>query len=208
QSNGAPSGKGRAKSVIMIFNCGAPSHIDLWDPKPDAPDNVRGPFKPIATNVSGIRISELLPRLARQADRYAVVRTVHHHQFNHNAGMYGSIAGRPYPFDSPLINPPRTDYPSFGTLIGWLAQRDGYSGPLPPYVIPPAPHCDSTAYITPGQFGGCLGARFDPLVLGRDPNSPAFRLANVSLDAGVTQARLQQRRSLLANVDACSGAAC
>src|SRR5207248_2061119 len=67
------SGKAKAKSVILIFNCGAPSHIDLWDPKPDAPDNVRGPFKPIATNVAGIRVSELLPRLARQADRYSIV---------------------------------------------------------------------------------------------------------------------------------------
>src|SRR2546423_10902115 len=68
----------RARSVILIFNCGAPSHLDLLDPKPSAPREVRGPFSPIATAVPGLRLSELLPRLARQARRYSVVRTVHH----------------------------------------------------------------------------------------------------------------------------------
>src|SRR5688572_9877901 len=65
--------KQRAKSVILIFNCGAPSHIDLWDPKPNAPDTVRGPFQPIATNVPGIQISELLPRMTQRADKLAIV---------------------------------------------------------------------------------------------------------------------------------------
>src|SRR5205085_1866887 len=78
-----PSPKGKAKSVILIFNCGAPSHIDLWDPKPDATDTVRGEFKPIATNVPGIQVSELMPRLAQRADKLAVVRSVHHTQSSH-----------------------------------------------------------------------------------------------------------------------------
>src|SRR5439155_20057447 len=136
------------RSVILIFNAGAPSHIDLWDPKPEAPDSVRGEFRPIATNVPGIRVSEMLPRMAQRADRLAIVRSVHHRHTAHNAGMYWSIVGRPYRVDNTLINPTRTDYPSFGTLVGWLAQRDGYSAALPPYVITPAPHCDSTVYIT------------------------------------------------------------
>lgn len=191
----------RAKSVILIFNCGAPSHIDLWDPKPEAPSEVRGLFSPIATNVPGIRVSELLPRLARRADRYAIVRTVHHRHGGHNAGMYWSIVGRPYRIDSTLINPSRADYPSFGTLVGWLAQRDGYSAALPPYVITPAPHCDSTAYITPGQFGSCLGARYDPLVLNADPNARNFEVPNLHLTPEVTSARLSERRSLLDSLD-------
>ena len=70
------AGRGKAKSVILIFNCGAPSHLDLWDMKPDAPDTIRGLLRPIATNVPGIRISELLPALAQRADKYAIVRTV------------------------------------------------------------------------------------------------------------------------------------
>src|SRR5437763_14915465 len=85
----------KAKSVILIFNAGAPSHIDLWDLKPQAPENVRGPFTPIATNVPGIQISELLPRLAQRADKYCIVRTVHHRQTQHNTGMYWSIVGQP-----------------------------------------------------------------------------------------------------------------
>jgi hypothetical protein len=201
ESSRGATGKGKAKAVILIFNCGAPSHIDLWDMKPDAPENVRGPFGPIATNVAGIQISELLPRLAQQADRYAVVRTVHHRHLNHNTGMYWSIVGRPYPIDSTLINPTRMDYPSFGTLTGWLAQRDGYSGSLPPYVITPAPHCDSIAYVTPGQFGGCLGARCDPFVLNSDPNAANFRVPNISLADWMTAPRLGDRQALLGQLD-------
>lgn len=198
---GRMAGRGKAKAVILIFNAGAPSHIDLWDPKPDAPDSVRGPFQPIATNVNGIRVSELIPRLAQRADRYSIIRTVHHTHGGHNAGMYWSIVGRPYRIDSTLINPSRTDYPSFGTLVGWLARRDGYSSPLPPYVITPAPHCDSTAYITPGQYGSCLGATHDPLVLNADPNARDFQVPNLGLAPGVSPVRLEERRSLLGSLD-------
>ena len=200
-ASGVTNGRGRAKSVIMIFNSGAPSHIDLWDPKPEAPDTVRGPYKPIATNIAGIRISELLPRLARHADKYSIVRTVHHTHTQHNSGMHWSIVGRPYRLDSTLINPSHTDIPSFGTLVGWLAQRDGYSSPLPPYVITPAPHCDSTVYITPGQYGGCLGAKYDPFVLNGDPNSASFRLSGIAPHESNTSVRLGDRRALLGRMD-------
>ena len=89
------------------------------------------------------------------------------------------------------------DHPSFGTLVGWLAQRDGYSGAVPPYVITPHPHCDSTVYITPGQYGGCLGVKYDPFVLNADPALPNFRVQNLQLDAGLSSERLQQRLGLL-----------
>jgi hypothetical protein len=196
--------RGKARSVILIFNCGAPSHLDLFDPKPDAPDNVRGLFRPIDTCVPGVRVTELLPRLASQAHRFAVVRTVHHRHTQHNSGMYWSIVGRPYRVDDTLINPSRTDYPSFGTLVGWLARRDGYSGPLPPYVITPRPHCDSFVYITPGQFGGCLGARYDPFVLNSDPNAPHFNVPNLGPGNGVTAGRIAGRRSLEGALDSSS----
>ncbi len=188
---------GRAKSVILIFNCGAPSHIDLWDLKPHATDTVRGPYKPIATSAPGVEISELLPRLARHAHRFSIVRSVHHSHGSHNSGMYWSIVGRPYPRDDTLINPSRNDIPSFGTLTGWLARRDGYSGALPPYVITPAPHCDSTVYLTPGQFGGCLGANHDPFVLNSDPNAANFSVPNLAPVEGITSQRREDRRSLL-----------
>ena len=191
----------RAKSVILIFNCGAPSHIDLWDMKPEATDTVRGPFQPIDTNVPGIQISELLPRLAQRADKLAIVRTVNHRHGGHNSGMYWSIVGRPYPIDSTLINPSRRDYPSFGTLVGWLSQRQGYNGPLPPYVITPAPHCDSLVYLTPGQYGSCLGARYDPFVLNSDPNARDFKVPDLSPLSGFGAERWGDREALLQRMD-------
>lgn len=196
-----PPRRSKARSVILIFNCGGPSHIDLWDPKPDAGDDIRGPFRAIRTNVSGIRVSELLPRMSKLADKYAIVRSVHHSHQGHNSAMYWSIVGRPYGIDSTLINPSRTDLPSLGTLVGWLAQRDHYSGALPPYVITPAPHCDSTAYITPGQYGGCLGPKHDPFVLNTDPNAPDFKVRDISLVDGVPARRLEARQSLLREID-------
>src|SRR5438105_493001 len=192
-----PSDGAKAKSVILIFNCGAPSHIDLWDMKPEATDTVRGEFKPIATNVPGIHVSELMPRLAERTDKLAIVRSVHHTQSSHNSGMYYSIVGRPYRIDNTLINPSPTDYPCFGTLVGWLAQRDGYTGAVPPYVITPEPHCDSKVYITPGQFGGCLGSKYDPLVLNADPNADDFKVRNLRLNEELTTERLGERSKLL-----------
>jgi Protein of unknown function (DUF1501) len=187
----------KAKSVILIFNCGAPSHIDLWDMKPEATDTVRGEFKPIATNVPGIQVSELMPRLAQRTDKLAIVRSLHHTQSSHNSGMYYSIVGRPYRIDNTLINPSPTDYPCFGTLVGWLAQRDGYTGAVPPYVITPEPHCDSKVYITPGQFGGCLGSKYDPFVLQADPNADDFKVHNLRLNDELTTERLGERSKLL-----------
>lgn len=191
----------RAKSVILIFNCGAPSHIDLWDMKPEAPEEVRGTFRPIETNVPGIQISELMPEVAKRADLLAIVRTVHHTHGGHNSGMHWSIVGRPYRIDSTLINPGRADVPSFGTLAGWLALQEGYSAPVPPYVITPFPHCDSTQYLTPGQFGGCLGSRYDPFVLNADPAAKNFRVPGLQRDEAISPERLDDRRALLSSLD-------
>lgn len=196
-----PARSGKARSVIMIFNCGGPSHLDLWDPKPHATDAVRGPFETIGTSVGGITVTEMIPKLAQRMDKLALVRTVHHSHSGHNAGMYWSIVGRPYKRDDTLINPGPGDYPSFGTLVSWLAQRDGYSGAVPPYVITPYPHCDSTVYITPGQFGGCLGVKYDPYVLDADPNAGDFRVCNLGLQEGMTTERLRERIDLFEHFD-------
>jgi hypothetical protein len=146
-----------------------------------------------------------MPHVAKHADKLAIVRTVHHRHTQHNSGMHWSIVGRPYRVDSTLINPSRTDVPSFGTLVGWLTYRDGYQGALPPYVITPSPHCDSMAYITPGQFGGCLGAKYDPLVINSNPNSPKFKVSGIGLSEGLTTERLTERRTLLDQFEAISG---
>ncbi len=195
-----PNRAAKAKRVILIFNPGAPSHIDLWDPKPAAPDNIRGQFKAIPTSVPGIQFSELLPDLASRMKRLAVVRTVSHNHAQHNSGMFWSIVGRPYRIDNTLINPSRTDLPCLGTLVGWLAQRDGYSGSVPPYVITPFPHNDGP-YVTPGQFGSCLGARYDPFVLRADPNAEGFEVPDFRRVEGVTQERFAARMQLLGEID-------
>src|SRR5438874_6995966 len=126
--------------------------------------------------------------------------TVHLSHTQHNSGMHWSIVGRPYRVDSTLINPSRDDCPSFGTLVGWLAQRGGHSPVVPPYVITPAPHCDSTVYLTPGQFGGCLGAMYDPLVFNPDPRAGAFKSTFGGKESPGGD-RLGERRGLLARLD-------
>ncbi len=194
----------RAKSVILIFNGGAPSHIDLWDPKPNAPSETRGPFSTIRTSVPGIHVSELLPKMAKRMHRLALIRSVHHQHSSHNAGMHWANVGRPYRVDSTLIHPSRTDLPGVGSLVGWLAQRDGFSAGVPPYVITPFPTCDSKLYITPGQDGACLGPRFDPFVLDDDPNAPAFKVRDLSLLAEVSKARFEERVALLGNIEGLS----
>ena len=107
----------RAKSVILIFNCGAPSQHDLWDMKPQAASEIRGEFQPISTNVAGIQISELLPQLAKRTDKLAIVRTVHHQHGGHNAGMYWSIVGRPYR----IVATAELPIAQLQKLIRWLA---------------------------------------------------------------------------------------
>ncbi|MFT5469893.1 MAG: hypothetical protein ACI8UO_005016 [Verrucomicrobiales bacterium] len=189
--------KAKAKSVILIFNDGAPSHLDLWDPKPNAPPEIRGEFSTIRTNVPGIHVSELLPEMAKRMDKLAIVRSVHHEHSSHNGGMHWATVGRPYRVDSTLITPSATDLPCLGTLVGWLAQRDGFSGAIPPYVITPQPHCDSRKYETPGQFGGCLGVQFDPFVLGVDPNADDFSVESLALNKDVSHGRFDQRLGLL-----------
>ncbi|MEI7702060.1 MAG: DUF1501 domain-containing protein [Planctomycetia bacterium] len=196
-----PSPLAKAKSVILIFNCGAPSHTDLWDMKPLAPAEIRGEFRPIETSVSGIEISELLPRLATRMKDLSIIRSVHHNHGGHNSGMYWSTVGKPYRIDSTLINPSRADIPCFGTLVSWLAQRDGYTGSVPPYVITPFPHCDSTKYLTPGQFGGCLGSRFDPFVLNADPAAKGFQVPGLRLDKAMDSERLTSRILLLDHME-------
>lgn len=198
------SGPGKAKSIILIFNGGAPSHIDLWDPKPDAGSETRGEFSPIRTNVPGTHISELLPRMAKRMDKVALIRSVYHGHSSHNGGMHWANTGRPYRVDSTLINPSRTDLPGVGTMVGWLAAKDGYAKGVPPYVITPFPTCDSKLYLTPGQFGGCLGPRYDPFVLDDDPNAATFKVKNMGLDSSLTPARLQQRLGLLQSISASS----
>src|SRR5437773_1820491 len=111
---------GRARSCIVLFNYGGPSHIDTFDLKPDAPPEIRGEFRPAATRVPGVSICEHLPRLARVADRYTIVRSVNHIDNDHAVGTYLALTGYPHPRSRPLgVEPPASpqDLPSLGSVV-------------------------------------------------------------------------------------------
>src|SRR5207237_1414336 len=123
----APGTFGRAKSCILLFNYGGPSHLDTLDLKPDAPAEIRGEFRPMATRVPGMSICEHLPRLARVADRYAVLRSVNHIDNDHAVGTYLALTGYPHPRSRPLgVEPPASasDMPSLGSILSKVRPAD------------------------------------------------------------------------------------
>jgi len=185
----------KAKRVVMIFHCGGPSHLDLWDPKPDAPSEIRGSFLTIPTRVPGVRFSELLPELAGINNQLAMIRTVNHQHTQHNSAMCWSITGRPYRLDSTLINPGPTDFPSLGSIVSHLTQKEPQKPGVAPYVITPFPSCDSYVYLTPGHFGGCLGKHADPFILNLDLSIP-FMKNPFSGDSEKTGISLQDKMTL------------
>jgi uncharacterized protein (DUF1501 family) len=187
----------RPKSVILVFCTGAPSHLDTFDPKPDAPAEFRGEFQTIATPVAGLRVCEHLPRLAARAKKYAVVRSMAHREYNHLVATHHVLTGHPQPgafFDKVAS---RDDWPSYASALNHLRpRRDGIPTGvnLPTFLV-------EGPLTWPGQHAGFLGPRFDPWQLTRDPNAPDFRMDDVRLAPGLEVSRLNDRRALLAEVD-------
>src|SRR5262249_34263575 len=162
--------KATARSCILLHQFGGPSHLDTFDPKPDAPAEVRGPFGLLPTSVPGVRFTEHLPRLARLLDRFALVRSVYHRTSSHNSAAYYSLTGH-----QPLIaiapsNASATDVPAYGSLVASLdaqgqGRRQGEARPgVPPFVSLPTMIADGP-FRTPGEFAGFLGKAYDPLFL-------------------------------------------
>ena len=132
---GPTGGFGKAKACILVFNYGGPSHLDTWDLKPDAPPEIRGEFKPAATRVPGLAITEHLPRLGALANRYAILRSVTHRDNDHAIGAYLALTGYSHPKHAILgIEPPATpqDMPSLGSVLSKLRPRTGRSSPMSP----------------------------------------------------------------------------
>ncbi len=185
----------KAKSVIVLFLSGGPSQLDMWDMKPDAPEAIRGTFRPIDTTVPGLQVSEHLPRMARLARKYAVIRSVAHAQSAHPAAacwmMTGAPIARPAP-DASFMS--RVDRPHVGSA---LARVLGPAVPsMPPFVMVPeamAPNGPERA----GQHAGFLGASYDPYRINSDPNLPDFSPGVLVPPAELSPARLQCRRALL-----------
>jgi uncharacterized protein (DUF1501 family) len=185
------------KSVILVFLTGGPAHLDTLDPKPDSPANIRGEFRPIATRVPGIAISEHLPRLAARADQFAIVRSLAHRENNHLVATHHMLTGHPQPgafFDKVAS---RDDWPSYSSTLDQLRPRnDGLPTGvnLPTYLV-------EGPLTWPGQHAGFLGPRHDPWQITRDPGDPDFGLDSLRPAAGLDATRIDDRRALLAEVD-------
>jgi len=177
-------------AVILVWLRGGCSHLDTWDPKPEAPSEFRGPFKVIDTNVPGIRVTELLPRLSKMADRYALLRSVAHTGGGHPAGSLQVLAGDPAPTDKT-----KPVYPDWMSIASYL-RRDP-SRALPNYVaVNPVDRYDSFTIAGPTY----LGPSFEPFRVTGDPNSPKFEVPNIGMPAD-RQGRFRQRLSLKQKFD-------
>src|SRR5215204_219558 len=196
------AGWGRAKSVIFVFLQGGPSHIDIWDPKPDAPSNVRGEFKPIKTNVPGISLSETMPMLAKQMDKATLIRSMSYTPaglFNHTAAIYQLMTGYTPDRVSPsgqLEPPAPNDFPHAGCQISRLKPPEV---PMLPFVMLPRPLQESNV-IGKGGTAGFLGAAFDPYYFYQDPNAE-IKLDDLTMRKEVSKERLERRASLLKQVE-------
>ena len=174
---------GTATSVILVWLGGGPSHLDMWDLKPDAPEEIRGLFKPRATNVSGIQISEHLPKLAEQTDKLCIIRSMTSPEAAHERGTHYMMTGY-----QPL---PGFAVPGYGAVVSKLKEQ---RSALPPYISVPGP----VAY----GGGGFLGASLAPFSPGGNPASKNFKVRNLAPPNGVSVERVERRRSLRQAVDA------
>jgi hypothetical protein len=191
-----PARAATARSVILLFQFGGPSHLDTFDPKPDAPDGVRGEFGSLPTRTPGLRVCEHLPRLAARSGRYAVVRSVRHNRANHNPGAYYSLTGREPLTDLVTANAAATDFPHPGSVAAHLLPPDPQ---VPPFVALPTMIADGP-FRTPGEFAGLLGKGYDPLWVLKDPNAANFEVAELAPPAGVDVGRLADRKSIQAGL--------
>lgn len=188
QEAAAAAGKKPARMIFLWLD-GGPSHLETFDLKPEAPAEVRGEFKPIETNVSGIRICEHLPKTAKVMDLFTIVRSVTHNDTNHGAGNHLLTTGRSTPVPVGCGNSV-SYHPSMGSFTAH--ERQAPHG-LPPYIL----------LGRPMRSGGpnFLGPAYGPLVVSGDPNADAFQVKDVTLPKGVDDARLDARRNLLGQLD-------
>lgn len=193
---------GRAKSVILIFQWGGPSQLDTWDPKPDAPAEIRGEFASIDTAVPGIRISEHFPRLSKKTDKLVIVRSMTHTDPAHLSTVHHVLTGHLAPrVNSDADAPSPNDWPFMGSMLSRLLPA---RGPLPASITMPwvVSHPAAPGGKAPGQHGGWLGHAHDPFYILADPNDPGFRVPGLSLSEDCPPQRLDSRRKLLDELSA------
>jgi hypothetical protein len=173
----------KVRNCILIWLAGGPSHLDTFDPKPGAPADVRGEFKPIATSVAGLQISEVLPNLARVMNRVTLIRSMTSPESDHGRAAHHLLTGyRP----SPAL-----EYPGYGSVVA--KAREAHRGMLPPYVVvPDAPISGMSGYLSPA---------YDPFAVSGDPNQPGFRVRNLTPPDRLTLGRLMRRRDMVRALD-------
>ncbi|QDU22160.1 DUF1501 domain-containing protein [Urbifossiella limnaea] len=198
-----PGSFGKAKNCIVLYLSGGPAQLDTFDPKPDAPDDIRGEFGTIQTRLPGVRFSDLLPLAAQWTHKTAVVRTLCHDHNDHGRGSYWMFTGYPYLGSVPDVNNmSRQDMPPVGAVVAKLAPGNG---PLPAWAV--VPHrMDVAGGRRAGQFAGALGPRFDPLLTGGNPNDDGYKLENLPLVANEPPAVVRRRLSLVDQLNAEAGA--
>jgi hypothetical protein len=189
-----PAGSTKNTSVILIWLDGGPSHMDLYDLKPEAPAEYRGIWKPIATKVPGFAITELFPKQAQVTDKFSIVRSLHHDTGDHFAGGHRMLTAKDLGVSG--ANTP-TKFPSIGAIV---SRELGPRRPgIPAYVG--VPHASSIR-LNPGYFGAhYLGSQHNPFQPGGDPNAPNFAVHNLNLAQGLTLPKLEDRRSLVRHFD-------
>jgi len=181
----------REMSCILLFLVGGPSQLDTWDMKPDAPEEIRGPFRPISTNVPGLQISEIFPRMSQLMDRVSLVRSVEYNAAAvHDVGHQMMQTGRLFSGG--------IEHPHYGAVLSKLR---GPKGEVPPYVLLPRPIGATGGNMPHGQNAGYLGKTYDPFVLNSDPNDRAFKVPDLLPPDYITSVRESRRRSLRSAID-------
>lgn len=194
---------GKAKSVILFWLAGGPTQHETWDPKPDAPENIRGPFSPIPTQTPGLFISELMPKTAQLTDRIAVLRGVVSSDNSHSSSGYQMLTGVPH---VPLSRENATAkapnlWPSLGAITRTLRPD---RGGLPAAITLPKHIANVGDIVWPGQDGGILGRQYDPWLLTCDPSDENFQIPDLKLPEEVPSGRVGRRRDLLGQLDSVS----
>jgi hypothetical protein len=184
----------RVDNCIVIFLNGGPSHLDMWDMKPDAPIEIRGEFRPIASSLSGVPLCEHLPRLAQSMHKVTLVRSMHHSVNNaHAAAVYTALTGHDRGEIGGGAAP--TDHPPPGSVLMKLQPSAGAS--LPYVALPYKTKEGAGGPLQPGFLAGFIGQSFDPFWVLNDPNQAGFEVPNLSLAPGLSSERMHTRRDLL-----------
>ena len=188
--------RGRDVNCIMIVLCGGPSHIDTWDPKPEAPAEVRGPFRTVPTRVPGIRMTEIFPRTAQHTDKFSLIRTLFHTATAvHDTGYQMMQTGRLFSGG--------VEHPHVGCVLGYLRGR---RGDLPAHVLLPRPIGRTGGNLPHGHTAGYLGRQHDPFILNADPSVPNFRVPDLLPPNYIPPARAARRQRMRQAVDAAAAA--